>query len=81
MSDYFKRNILQKYVLIPCGICIVFLAAILYFNQAQTCTASDFSVGTKERTFSGFTKSEACTKAVAVCTYFSSNPKSCKIKP
>lgn len=80
IPESFKRHVFRKHVLLPFAGCFILLVLILYFNQAQKCTATDFSANGKDRTYTGLTIGEACRKAVAVCTYFSADPKNCRVK-
>lgn len=62
---------------------LVFTSLLLisyYFSQHQECGASDFDpMSPVTKVYRGFDKDSTCKKALVICSYFSQNPKNCKI--
>ena len=85
MSKFFDFPILLRrkitpVMVIPLIVMGLMFATLMYFNRHETCTASDLHpTSPSERTYSAFFKSSACEKALAVCTYYSRDPKNCKV--
>ena len=71
---------MKKKNVIICVSLILLLGLLVYMSRFRKCTASDFKFRSPvEATASGFTKGDACKKAITICTNYSSS-KDCRIK-
>jgi len=71
---------LSYHAVIPAVLVIVVIGSIIWLNGMQKCRATDFSKASRhDKYYTAFTTEAACSKALAVCSYYSKDPKKCKV--
>ena len=77
---YRSKYKLSAHALIPACLVVVIFGAIIWLNSLQKCRATDFSGASRhDQYYTALTTKSACAKAMAVCSYYSKDPKKCKI--
>ena len=77
---YRPKYKLNRHAVIPAVFVMLIFSSIVWLNSMQKCRATDFTQGSRhDKYYTAFTTEAACSKALAVCGYYSKDPKKCKV--
>ncbi|WPU64316.1 hypothetical protein [Peredibacter starrii] len=80
IPKYQTKFNLSRHAIIPAVFVFVIFGSIIWLNSMQKCRATDFTETSRhDKYYTAFTTDAACSKALAVCSYYSKDPKKCKI--